>query len=168
VRVALCRNVSVPVALAKDNPQSAARGTALRTGSTTPRLARTLLVLVHGITYDRNYWDFPDPTGAPIAIRSSRRRCSAKFSTLSVDAIGAGSSSHPLSRSSRSTRTRYTVHPADPGRAQRRDPPRGGGRSTRVVLIGHSYGSWTTWFERRATTTSTRSCSRARRTASPR
>jgi pimeloyl-ACP methyl ester carboxylesterase len=144
---ALCRSVSAAVALAEGQPthqQLAARLCEPSGASTT---AGTLLVLVHGITYDRNYWDIPDPTGHTDRYSFVAAALKAKFSTLSVDRIGAGSSSHPLSALVTIDSNAYTVHQLIQAVRSGGIRRTGGRLFDTVVLVGHSYGSWTTWFE---------------------
>jgi pimeloyl-ACP methyl ester carboxylesterase len=144
---ALCRSVSVPVALAEGQPADQQIAARLCEPASSGAPARTLLVLVHGITYDRNYWDFPDPTGHTDRYSFTAAALKAKFSTLSVDRIGAGASSHPLSALVTIDSNAHTVHQliqAVRSGAIRRAT---GAIFDRVVLVGHSYGSWTTWFE---------------------
>jgi len=144
---ALCRDVAAPVALAEGQAADQQISARLCEPGTNGASARTLLVLVHGITYDRNYWDIPDPTGHTDRYSFVSAALKAKFSTLSVDRIGAGQSSHPLSALVTIDSNAHTVHrliQAVRSGAIRRA---GGGAFERVVLVGHSYGSWTTWFE---------------------
>jgi pimeloyl-ACP methyl ester carboxylesterase len=144
---ALCRNVSVPVALAEGQATDQQISARLCEPGTSGTAARTLLVLVHGITYDRNYWDFPDPSGHTNRYSFVSAAQSAKFSTLSVDRIGAGQSSHPLSTSVTIDSNAYTVHQLIQAVRSGAIRRAGGGIFETVVLVGHSYGSWTTWFE---------------------
>jgi pimeloyl-ACP methyl ester carboxylesterase len=153
---AVCRNVSVPVAIADGQPANQQLSARLCEPGASGAAARTLLVLVHGITYDRNYWDIPDPTGHTDRYSFVSAALRAKFSTLSVDRIGARQSSHPLSALVDIDSNAHTVHQliqAVPSGAIRRS---GGGLFDTVVLVGHSYGSWTTWFETRRWSPTTR------------
>jgi pimeloyl-ACP methyl ester carboxylesterase len=143
----LCRNVSVPVALAEGEPADQELSARLCEPGASGEAARTLLVLVHGITYDRNYWDFPDPTGHTDRYSFVSAALKAKFSTLSIDRIGAGSSSHPLSALVTIDSNAHTVHQLIQAVRSGAIRRAAGGVFDRVVLIGHSYGSWTTWFE---------------------
>jgi pimeloyl-ACP methyl ester carboxylesterase len=135
---ALCRNVSVPVALAEGQPADQHISARLCEPGTNSASARTLLVLVHGITYDRNYWDIPDPTGHTDRYSFVSAALKAKLSTLSVDRIGAGQSSHPLSALVDIDSNAHTVHQLI--RAVRSGAIRrtGGGVFETVVLVGHS------------------------------
>jgi pimeloyl-ACP methyl ester carboxylesterase len=144
---ALCRNVSVPVALAAGQPADQQLSARLCEPGTSGAAARTLLVLVHGITYDRNYWDFPDPTGHTHRYSFVSAALKAKFSTLSIDRIGAGDSSHPLSALVTIDSNAHTVHQLIQAVRSGAIRRAAGGVFDRVVLVGHSYGSWTTWFE---------------------
>jgi len=108
--------------------------------------AGTLLVLVHGITYHRDYWDFADPTGGTDRYSFVAAAHAAGFSTLSIDRLGIRDSSHPLSADVNIDTNAHTVH-------EMLQAVRGGavvaadGRPyAKIVQIGHSYGSWTTWF----------------------
>jgi pimeloyl-ACP methyl ester carboxylesterase len=144
---ALCRNVSVPVALAEGQPRDQQLSARLCEPGSSAASARTLLVLVHGITYDANYWDFPDPTGHTDRYSFVAAAQKAKLSTLAVDRIGAGGSSHPLSALVTIDSNAYTVHQLIQAVRSGAIRRANGGVFDTVVLVGHSYGSWTTWFE---------------------
>ncbi|MGH7436403.1 MAG: alpha/beta hydrolase, partial [Polyangiaceae bacterium] len=53
---------------------------------------RTIQVLLHGGTYDHNYWDFPLMPDQYSYVRAATR---AGYVTLNVDRLGSGLSSHP-------------------------------------------------------------------------
>ncbi len=103
-------------------------------------------VLVHGITYDHRYWNVPDPDGTD---RYSWEAAAAKagYATLAIDRLGSGASSHPPSVqvdvNSNAAAVRAVISAlragkiAAPGKAV---PVR------KVALVGHSYGSITSWF----------------------
>src|SRR5258706_486707 len=144
---ALCRSVSAAVALAEGQPTHQLLAARLCEPSGASASAGTLLVLVHGITYDRNYWDFPDPTGHTHRYSFVPAALKAKYSTLSIRRIGAGSSSHPLSALVTIDSNAYTVHQLIQAVRSGGIRRTGGRLFDTVVLVGHSYGSWTTWFE---------------------
>ncbi len=73
------------------------------------------------------------------ASRRSPSTDAAGFATLALDRIGIGRSSHPSGLLVTIDSDAATTHQAI--QAIRRDGFR------KVVLVGHSYGSWTTWYE---------------------
>lgn len=106
----------------------------------------TVQVLVHGITYDHRYWDIPDPDGTD---RYSWEAAAIKagYATLAIDRLGSGESSHPPSHqvdiNSNAASVRAVIHALREGRIKSpvRNVP-----VQKVVLVGHSYGSMTSWF----------------------
>ncbi|MEV5729625.1 hypothetical protein AB0N50_28065 [Streptomyces pharetrae] len=70
----------------------------------TPRGTRagTVQLLVHGGTYDRDYWSVRARTGSPTYVESATR---AGHATLASDRLGTGASSAP--HSSRFTETTH-------------------------------------------------------------
>jgi pimeloyl-ACP methyl ester carboxylesterase len=107
----------------------------------------TVQVLVHGITYDHTYWDIPDPDGGD---RYSWEAAAAKagYATLAIDRIGAGKSSHPTSYqvdiNSNAAVVKAVVHALRSGKILA--PTKVPVPVQKVVLVGHSYGSMTSWF----------------------
>ena len=107
----------------------------------------TVQVLVHGITYDHAYWDIPDPDGGD---RYSYEAAAAKagYATLAIDRIGAGKSSHPTSYqvdiNSNAATVRAVIHALREGKIS--SPEKIATPVKKVVLVGHSYGSMTSWF----------------------
>lgn len=101
-------------------------------------------VLVHGITYDHRYWNVRDPDGTN-RYSWEAAAAAAGYATLAIDRLGSGS--HPPSVqvdvNSNAAAVRAVVHAlregkiAAPGKAV---PVR------KVALVGHSYGSITSWF----------------------
>lgn len=106
----------------------------------------TVQVLVHGITYDHRYWNIPDPDGTD---RYSYEAAAAKagYATLAIDRLGAGKSSHPPSPqvdiNSNTAAVRALVSALREGNVP---APVEGVAVEKVVLVGHSYGSMTSWF----------------------
>lgn len=108
----------------------------------------TVQLLVHGITYDSRYWDFADPTGGTQRYSYRHAANAAGFATAAIDRIGAGQSSHPLSATIDIASNTYVVHQIVSAlRAGAVDGP-GDNKPQfpKVILVGHSYGSWTSWF----------------------
>lgn len=107
----------------------------------------TVQVLVHGITYDHTYWDIPDPDGGD---RYSWEAAAAKagYATLAIDRLGAGDSGHPSSNfvdiNSNAAVVRGVIHALRSGSIAQ--PAKNAATVEKVVLVGHSYGSMTSWF----------------------
>jgi pimeloyl-ACP methyl ester carboxylesterase len=104
-------------------------------------------ILTHGITYDHRYWNIADPAN-PDADTYSWEAAAAKagYATASIDRIGNGESSHPLSTfvdiTSNSTALHDVVQALREGKI---DGQQGG--FDKVALVGHSYGSFTSMIE---------------------
>lgn len=132
-----CQDEFVPVSLAAGAPATyvAYGRLCLPANTTTPD---TVQVLVAGITYDHTYWDLPGANSYTAAAAN------AGFATFAVDRIGTGRSSHPLGALVDITSNTFVVHEVI--QALRSGLP-GAPSFGRVVLVGHSYGSWVAWFE---------------------
>ncbi len=108
--------------------------------------SRTVQVLVHGITYDHRYWNLTDPDGSE---RYSWEAAAVKagYATLAIDRLGAGESSHPPSFqvdvNSNAAAVRALISALRAGKVQ---APVKNVPVEKVVLVGHSYGSITSWF----------------------
>jgi pimeloyl-ACP methyl ester carboxylesterase len=108
----------------------------------------TVQLLVHGITYDHRYWNIADPDD-PRSDRYSWEAAAAEagYATLAIDRIGAGRSSHPLSAlvdiNSNAAVVQQVVTALRDGTIA---SPAGPVAFEHVVLVGHSYGSMTSWF----------------------
>ncbi|MGH9244373.1 MAG: alpha/beta fold hydrolase [Acidimicrobiales bacterium] len=108
----------------------------------------TVQLLVHGITYSHRYWDIPDPTGGTDRYSWVAAATERGYATLAIDRIGIGQSSHPLSALIDMDQNAYVVHQVVRAlRAGVISGPNGPVSFDKVVLVGHSYGSWTSWFE---------------------
>jgi pimeloyl-ACP methyl ester carboxylesterase len=100
--------------------------------------ARTVQLLVHGYSYSRYYWDFPYE---PETYSYARRANAAGYATLAIDRLGDGASTRPPGR-------RLTWGNAGLTVAQAVTALRDGSLGTafrNVVLVGHSYGSVTSY-----------------------
>ncbi|MCH5583961.1 alpha/beta hydrolase [Shimazuella sp. AN120528] len=99
----------------------------------------TIQLLLHGITYDHNYWDFPGFDGqysyVDAAIKSG-------YATLNIDRIGSGKSSHPLSTSIDMASDAWVAHQLVQAlRGGKVVGPNGSIAFSKVIEVGHSYGS---------------------------
>ena len=97
--------------------------------------ATTAIVLVPGATYDQTYWDFPYDPGVYNARQAFNR---AGYTTLTLDRLGTGTSSRPLSLSVTSTLQARAVHDVI---TALRAGAIGDRTYGRVVLGAHSLGS---------------------------
>ncbi len=119
-----CRDVRVAVPVRADGPATERIAGRLCRPPGAP--SRVVQLLVHGLSYDRAYWD-PH-------VAAMRR---ARIATLAIDRLGAGRSSRPPGE-----RVDLALHVASLARVARwlrRDAP--GGPFRRVVLVGHSLGT---------------------------
>jgi len=90
---------------------------------------RTVLVLVHGATYNSSYWDWPlDPARQSFVWAALR----AGYATFAIDKLGAGRSDAPASSLVTFTAQADAIHQAV---QVMRD------RFSHVVIIGHSFGT---------------------------
>ena len=108
----------------------------------------TVQVLIHGITYDHRYWNIADPDD-PDGNRYSWEHAAAQagYATLAIDRIGNGQSTHPPSVLVDITTNAHVVEQLVTRlRAGEIDGPDGPVAFEDVVLVGHSYGSMTSWF----------------------
>lgn len=125
-----CQNINVPVALGTGQPKDQTiAGTFCRPFAKNTK--NSVELVVHGGTYNRNYWDFPvdEPNYSYTA-----RALQAGHATLAIDRLGAGASSHPLSTSVTLPSDAYTVH-------QLIGWLRSAQSFSDVSLVGHSVGS---------------------------
>ena len=122
-----CRDVTVPITIAgQSGPIS---GTLCG-----PRDAKTIQILVHGLSYARYYWDLPYQPDRYSYPRAANER---GYATLAIDRLGIGNSWHPASPLITYDSNASAVH-------QVIQAVRGGQLGTRfekVVLVGHSLGS---------------------------
>lgn len=145
----VCENVNVPVTLgAESQGGDFIYGELCRRSGARPA---TVVVLVHGATYNHLYWDFPyDPPGQA-HYSMVRALTFAGYATFAIDLIAAGKSSHPLSFRVTTEREADILHQLVTGlRAGQLGVPPAGLTFTpfaKVVTGGHSSGSVIAWTE---------------------
>lgn len=101
----------------------------------------TVQLLVHGNTYNHEYWDFPVGHGYYTYVRAA---IGGGYATFNVDRVGSGRSSHPPSNQLDWTAGAVALHDAITVlRSGRLD----GHAFTRVIWAGHSAGSFHAWLE---------------------
>lgn len=102
---------------------------------------KTIQILLHGGTYDRNYWDFPLQ---PARYSYVRWATGAGFATLNVDRLGVGASSKPdglaLNLHTNATAVHHVVQKLRSGTLN--VAPFGAVNAERIILVGHSLGSF--------------------------
>jgi pimeloyl-ACP methyl ester carboxylesterase len=113
------------------------------------RTPKAVQLLVHGIGYDHRYWNIADPADRD-SDRYSWEAAAAKagYATVAIDRIGNGTSSHPPSAAVTIDANASVVHQVV--QALRNGSvrgPDGNVRFSRVALVGHSYGSITSFIE---------------------
>jgi len=125
-----CQNVTVPVALAAGQSANQSLAGTFCVPSTWAPGTHDVDVLVHGATYDRSYWDWPQnsPTYSYVS-----RTLQAGRATFAYDQLGSGGSSRPASASLNPGSVAYVMHQAVQW-------VRGQGY-TQVTGVGHSFGS---------------------------
>jgi pimeloyl-ACP methyl ester carboxylesterase len=105
-----------------------------------PLSGKLLQILVHGGSYNHTYWDFPYEPDTYSYVQSATSNGSA---TLAVDLPGYGYSSHPLGTLLTFDTMAYAVHQV----VQEVRAGDLGVTFSKVLLVGHSMGSLTSWVE---------------------
>lgn len=100
-----------------------------------------VLVLVHGITYGTFYWDLPYQPDNYSAVNYITDH---GYATLNIDRLGEGRSDHPPSGLVTADTNAESVHQLV---QKLRAGEIGGIAFDNVGLVGHSYGTVTTWLE---------------------
>lgn len=138
-----CRIVSgIPVALAAGSPTTYAVSGELCATPAELSNGETVQLLIHGATYNHSYWDFGTIDG--ISYSYARDLAAAGYPTFAIDEIGTGLSSHPPSTDVSIQTAAYVAHEVVQGLLE---GSIAGTRFGRVVEVGHSFGSITTWVE---------------------
>jgi pimeloyl-ACP methyl ester carboxylesterase len=96
----------------------------------------TVQVLVHGLSYDHHYWDFPAPTADQSYVAAAT---AAGYATFNIDRIGVGASTRPgnglvLTTGSAAYVLHQVVQALRAGQI-------GGNAFHKVITVGHSFGS---------------------------
>lgn len=100
-----------------------------------------VLVLVHGITYGTWYWDSPYQPDKYSIVNGLIKD---GYATLNIDRLGEGKSSHPISAAVTADTNANAVHELI---QKLHDGQIGGMTFNHVGLVGHSYGTVTTYLE---------------------
>jgi len=102
----------------------------------------TVQLLIHGATYNRDYWDFGTING--IRYSYARETAAHGFPTFALNQLGAANSSRPASAEITVEAAAYVAHQIV---QKLRDGSISGVRFGKVIIIGHSLGSTAVWQE---------------------
>jgi pimeloyl-ACP methyl ester carboxylesterase len=134
-----CSAVSLPVAIADPGPADQTMwGQLCYRGHYEPS---TVQVLIPGATYNHLYWNFPYGNGYYSYVGAAT---AVGYATFDVDPIGQGNSSHPASAEVTLDAEAVALHDAV---TALRSGAVGGHAFSRVMLVGHSFGSIEAWLE---------------------
>jgi len=134
-----CSAHTLPVALTDPGPAGQTIwGQLCYRGSQEPA---TVQLLVHGVTYNHLYWNFPYGNGYYSYVDAAT---AAGYATFDVDRIGDGNSSHPPSADIDLNAGAVTLHDAV---TALRSGAVDGHAFRHVIMIGHSLGSIEAWIE---------------------
>jgi pimeloyl-ACP methyl ester carboxylesterase len=135
-----CQQTKTPVTLSATDPTIyQVAGWLCANGSPA---GKTLQLLVHGLTYDHQYWDWPQ---SPQTYSYTRSATDAGYATFSIDRLGDGISDHPIDGNSVTAISgAYVLHQIVQGL---RAGTIGQTAFAKVITVGHSYGSITSAYE---------------------
>jgi pimeloyl-ACP methyl ester carboxylesterase len=102
---------------------------------------KTVQVLVSGITYDHNYWDWPQN---PALYSYVDAATAGGYATFNFDRIGIGASDKPPAADVTVTSEAYVAHELIQGLRQGNI---GGVSFPKVIEVGHSLGTGIVWEE---------------------
>lgn len=139
----LCRNYpATPVALASGQPTSYTVSGELCATEDQLRDGTTLQLLIHGATYNHNYWDFGWIDG--IEYSYARESAAHGFPTFAIDLLGSGRSSQPPSDQLNVQAAAFVAHQIVQGLFSGSIT---GVSFGKIILVGHSLGSTVVWQE---------------------
>lgn len=131
----LCNDVALDVTLApSETDVYQVFGTLCSTGSAA---GKTVQVLLHGSTYARYYWDFPYQPQHYSYVRKATQR---GYATFNLDRIGNGASDRPDGTLVDLDANAFVVHQVVEAL---RAGDVGGTAFDKVIVVGHSMGSFT-------------------------
>jgi pimeloyl-ACP methyl ester carboxylesterase len=137
-----CRRVAAPVTLTASPSATYTISGELCATPAEQAAGTTVQLLIHGATYNYDYWDFGRIDG--IDYSYARDVAARGFATFAYDALGSGSSSHPPSDLLTIQAAADVAHQIV--QALRRGSI-GGVQFGKVILVGHSLGSVVVWQE---------------------
>jgi len=138
-----CRQYdAIPVALAPGQPARYTVSGELCATEDELSPETTVQVLVHGATYNRDYWDFGKVDGTEYSY--AREVAAHGFPTFAIDLPGSGNSSHPPSDQLTVRAVAHVIHEIVQGL---RSGAITGVPFGKVITVGHSLGSTVVWQE---------------------
>jgi pimeloyl-ACP methyl ester carboxylesterase len=102
---------------------------------------RAVQLLVHGATYTHAYFDWPQERDRYSYVQKA---LAAGYATFNVDRLGSGQSTHPPSSQVTLSNGAEALHDVI---SALRSGELGGNAYSRVIWVGHSYGSAYAWIE---------------------
>jgi pimeloyl-ACP methyl ester carboxylesterase len=102
---------------------------------------KTVMLALHGVTYTNQYWDVGYQ---PDTYSFARAMTKAGYAVFAPDRLGYGKSSHPLGALVTLDSGAEVVHQLI---QQLHAGAIGGAAYPHVILVGHSYGTATSWLE---------------------
>jgi pimeloyl-ACP methyl ester carboxylesterase len=134
-----CTKYRVPVTISSSDPTIYhIVGSLCAQGS---RQGKTLQLLLHGNIYDHNYWDWPlDPQKYSYV----RKVSDEGYASFNIDRLGYGQSDHPLSTLVTLESDAFVIHQLV---QDLNNGVIGNTHFSKVILVGHSYGSLIALFE---------------------
>lgn len=107
----------------------------------TGQAPKTVQLLVHGTTYNHNYWDWPEDPETHSHVRAALK---AGYATFNVDRLGVGQSTKPTAHLVTLANTVDTLHQVI---TQLRSGAIGNHKFSRVVYFGSSLSTAYGWVE---------------------
>jgi len=103
---------------------------------------KTVQFLEHGLSYDHNYWDWPQQPNKYSYVDAATK---TGYATFNIDRLGDGLSDHPTDPSVLTTESEaYVAHQLV---QELRSGAIGGTAFGKVISVGHSFGSQVTAYE---------------------
>jgi pimeloyl-ACP methyl ester carboxylesterase len=137
-----CRRADALVALAEGQPANYLIAGELCATAEELKDGTTLQLLVHGATYNHEYWNLGNVQGTTYSY--ARAVAARGMATFALDEIGVGSSSHPPSTLVTVDAAAYVAHQIV---SALRDGSLIGTRFGKVIAVGHALGSAVVWNE---------------------
>lgn len=138
----MCRRATVPVALAPGQPASYRVDGELCATDDELTASATIQLLIHGATYNHDYWDFG--TVGEVRYSYARDVAARGFPTFAPDLPGTGNSSRPPSDQLSVESEAYVAHQIVQAL---RLGSINGVQFGKVIIVGHSLGSVVAWEE---------------------
>lgn len=135
-----CDQVSLPVTLSSTNPTVYhVAGWLCAKGNLE---GKTIQIVVHGLTYDHQYWNWPQSPKTYSYVHSAT---DDGYATFAIDRLGSGTSDHPVDGLSLTAESgAYVLHQIVQAL---RAGSLGDTAFSKVIAVGHSYGSVTAAYE---------------------